>query len=91
MLTTRSMQTKAPPLHIRDLLTGPSGRLSHTRVWSNLGSLAATAVFLKMGWAGAMTAEIFAVFLTGVCGHAALSKYLTLKHSTPTYPEVDRA
>ena len=85
------MTTKPPAPHLRDFLTDPQGRLSHTRLWSNVGSLAATVVFVRMGWTGTLTAEIFAFYLAGVCGHAALSKYLTLKHGGATYPGVDRA
>lgn len=69
------------PLRIADLFADPAtGALSHTRVWSNIGSAAATFVFVKAGVAGTLDADIWAVYLVGVCGHAAVSKLLSLKY-----------
>jgi hypothetical protein len=69
--------------HLLDLVTDPAtGALSHTRIWSNIGCAAATFVFVKAGLAGKLDADIWAIFLTGVCGHAALSKFLSLKYAT---------
>jgi hypothetical protein len=71
-----------------DLVTDPStGRLSHSRLWSNVGSLAAVVVFVKVGWTGQLSAEVWAFFLAGVCGHAAVSKALSLKYRQPQQPD----
>lgn len=69
------------PLQIRDLFADPAtGRLSHTRVWSNVGSAVATVLFAKVGWNGGLSAEVWAIYLAGVCGSAAISKALSLKY-----------
>lgn len=74
------MSTK-PTLQLRDLLTDPAtGRLSHTRLWSNLGCLVATVLFAKIGWTGELSPEVWAIFLVGVCGSAAVSKLTALKY-----------
>lgn len=68
-------------LHLRDLVTDPAtGALSHTKIWSNIGCAAATFAFVKAGSAGHLDADIWAIFLAGVCGHAAISKFLSLKY-----------
>ena len=64
-----------------ELITDPTtGRLSHSRLWSNIGSGAATVVFVQIGWSGTVSGEIFGLFLAGICGHAAVSKLLSLKY-----------
>jgi hypothetical protein len=68
-------------LQLRDLVADPAtGRLSHTRVWSNVGCLAATALFVKTGWAGDLSSEIWLIYLGSVGGFAAVSKALGLKY-----------
>lgn len=75
------MSTKPQPLQLRDLFADPAtGRLSHTRLWSNVGSLVATVLFAKTGWDGQLSAEVWAIYLAGVCGSAAISKALSLKY-----------
>lgn len=73
--------SKPQPLQLRDLFADPAtGRLSHTRLWSNVGSLVATVLFAKTGWDGQLSAEVWAIYLAGVCGSAAISKALSLKY-----------
>lgn len=75
------MKTPTPPLSLRDLFADPAtGRLSHTRLWSNLGCAVATVIFARQGWVGALSAEVWAIYLAGVCGSAAISKALSLKY-----------
>lgn len=87
------MSNKPAPLRLRDLFADPAtGRLSHTRLWSNVGSAVATVLFAKVGWTGELSAEVWAIYLAGVCGSAAISKALSLKYqaqgqqSTPGGP-----
>lgn len=77
------MKTPAS-LNLRDLFADPAtGRLSHTRLWSNVGSAVATVLFVKIGWTGELSAEVWAIYLAGVCGSAAISKALSLKYQAP--------
>jgi hypothetical protein len=74
-------QRQTAPLQLRDLFADPAtGRLSHTRLWSNVGSAVATVLFAKIGWTAELSAEVWAIYLAGVCGSAAISKALSLKY-----------
>lgn len=65
-----------------ELITDPAtGKVSGPRVWNNVGSFAACVIFVRMGWnTTVLTEEMFAVFLAGMCGHAAVNKLLSLKY-----------
>lgn len=67
---------------ISELFTDPkSGRLSHTKLWSNVGCAAAVVVFVKQGWAGTLTGDIWAFYLAGICGAAAVSKLVSYRYA----------
>lgn len=73
--------TRPARLQLRDLVADPAtGRLSHTRLWSNVGLALACVVFVRQGWTGQMSSEFFGIFLAGVCGNAAVSKFLSMKY-----------
>lgn len=75
-------------LQFRDLVADPAtGRLSHTRVWANVGLALACVVFVRQGWTGQMSWEFYAVFLAGVCGNAAISKLLSLRYAAAATPK----
>jgi hypothetical protein len=66
---------------LRDLVTDAGGKtLSHTKLWANVASAAATAAFIKQAWAGTITAEIWWAYLGCVAGAATASKFLSLKY-----------
>lgn len=71
--------------HLLDLITDPAnGRLSHTRVLSLIGGIAAIVMFVCPKWLGTQNAEVWAMFLAGINGHAVYSKYLSLKFAAST-------
>lgn len=71
-------------LRLADLVTDPAtGRFSHTRLWSNIGCAAATVLFVKTGWSGQLTADVWLIYLGSVGGFAAVSKALSLRYKNP--------
>ena len=51
-------------MRLADLLRHPrSRRLSHSRLWANIACASATIMFLVNGWRGALTAEIWLIYL----------------------------
>lgn len=82
------------PLLLRDLFADPAtGRLSHTRVWSNVGYALATVLFAKVGWTAEASAEIWLIYLGAVGSSAAVSKALSLRYrqggDAYGYPPID--
>ena len=67
-------------MKLSELITNPdTGRLSHTKLWANVACAASTAVFLKQGWAGTLTAEVWFVYLGVVGGYAVARRWLANK------------
>lgn len=75
------MPNAAPKLNLRDLVTDPAtGRLSSTRPWYHVACAAATVLFVRAGWNGELSSEIWLIYLGSVGGFAALSKALSLRY-----------
>lgn len=73
------MKTTIKP-RLLELITDPvTGRLSNTRVSALLGSLGAIVMFLCPKYLGTQSAEVWAMYLAGINGTAAYSKYLSLR------------
>lgn len=67
-------------MKILDLITdSTTGQISHTKLWQNIGMLALTVVFIKMGFAGGMTDMVMLVYGSIVAGSATASKFLSMK------------
>ncbi|AUH53185.1 hypothetical protein CXB49_21515 [Chromobacterium sp. ATCC 53434] len=59
-------------MHPADLLRNPhSRRLSHSRLWANVACAAATAMFIRDGWRGTLTPDIWLIYLGVVGGYSA--------------------
>ncbi|POZ63587.1 hypothetical protein [Chromobacterium alticapitis] len=59
-------------MHLADLLCSPhSRRISHSRLWANVACAAATAMFVRDGWRGALTPDIWVIYLGVVGGYSA--------------------
>ncbi|XLM20979.1 hypothetical protein MKD33_01630, partial [Chromobacterium piscinae] len=48
-----------------------SRRISHSRLWANVACAAATIMFLVDGWRGALSADIWLIYLGVVGGYSA--------------------
>ncbi|WP_293766373.1 hypothetical protein [uncultured Aquitalea sp.] len=57
---------------LRDLVTGADGKLSHSKLWPNVASAAATVMFCWKGWKGTDTYDIWLVYLACVGGYSAI-------------------
>lgn len=65
----------------KDLITpeGVDQRVSHTRLWSNIGMAAMTAVFLRMGFFTAIPEWYAWIYATVVVAPNLVSKLITLR------------
>jgi predicted small integral membrane protein len=71
-----------PQLTLLDLITDAgTKRLSHTKLWANVGYAAATAAFLKQAWMGTANADIWWAYLACVAGATTASKYLSMRYA----------
>lgn len=64
------------------LVTTPAGKVSHSKVWSNIGFMMATFV---VGWQtvhGTLTVEMMLVYLGATVTNANTSKFLANKEAT---------
>ena len=59
-------------MSLRDLVAGVDGKLSHTKLWPNIASAVATAVFAFKGFKGTLTADEWFVYLGCVGGYSAI-------------------
>ena len=58
-----------------DLFTDErTGRLSHTKLWPNVANAVATVVFVRAGWQGQLTADIWWAYLACVGGYTAVMR-----------------
>ena len=69
---------------LRDLITDEtSGKLSHTRLWSNLANAAMTTAFLKVVWTATASEGLGMLFLAYggiVAGSQFASKFVSFKY-----------
>lgn len=69
-------------MSIRDLfISQGSGRLSHTKLWTNIAYLVASAVVLLQAHRGTLQTEMMMVYLAIVGTHGAASKWLSLRYT----------
>ena len=69
-------------MHFRDLFQDPATKgLSHTRLWSNIGSAMLTVVVAKDGWVHGLDEWRILAYGTVVCASAAASKWLSLRYA----------
>lgn len=57
---------------LRDLVAGVDGKLSHTKLWPNIASAVATAVFGWKGFKGTLTDSEWLIYLACVGGYSAV-------------------
>lgn len=74
-----------------ELLTDPgTGKPSHTRLLSLVGGLAAIVMFVCPKLLGTQDAEVWAMYLAGINGHAVYSKFLSLKYAAGKPAKADK-
>ncbi|WP_423197432.1 Holin [Cupriavidus sp. H19C3] len=60
---------------VTELITDErTGRLSHTKLWPNVANAVATVMFVRTGWLGQLTPEIWWAYLGGVGGYTAVMR-----------------
>jgi len=63
-------------MNFKDLVTNESGKLSHTKVWTNIAYLAATVKFVI----DSSPPDIWLIYLGVVGAHGLLSKAVSIKY-----------
>lgn len=75
----KSMKTPAKTFLLELIADPGTGKPSCTRVISLMGGLGAIVMFICPKWLGTQDAEVWAMYLAGINGHAVYSKFLSLK------------
>jgi hypothetical protein len=67
-------------MNIKDLITDfGTGRLSHTKLWSNIANLTATCIVIIQAINGSLLVDIFIAYLVFVGASSLGSKFLSMK------------
>lgn len=69
-------------MRLRDLVAGPDGELSHTKVWSHVGYLVGTLAFVHDAWGGGMTDMKLLVYMGAMTAPQAFSKLVSLRYGS---------
>mgnify|MGYP001607906131 CR=1 FL=1 len=73
---------------LKDLISTPEGKVSHTKFWGNIGYLAGTIMILTVTYRDKLTWDLFLIYLATVGGSAQASKLIGLKYgATPAKEE----
>lgn len=72
------------------LNTGDNGRISHTKVWSNLAYSVSTWIVVQLTLDGNMSPEYFLIYLGIVASHSAASKWINNKLGGSSSDEIIR-
>lgn len=80
------MAGRASQRFMAGLVRSPSGRVSHTKVWTNVAFALATVVVAWYAFQMLLSTEMFASYMLTVAGRGLGSKYLALNNATA--PEV---
>ncbi len=65
-------------LCITDLFTDPTGKLSQSKMWTNIGYATMTAIVWKQGIAGSLTETLALIYLSVVAGSELAKKALEI-------------
>lgn len=59
-------------MRVCDLILGHDGKLSHAKLWPNVASAVATAMFIYHGVTGQLTFDTWLIYLGCVGGYSAV-------------------
>lgn len=65
---------------IKDLISTPQGKVSHTKFWSNIAYATGTAVIVITTFKENLTSDLFLIYLSVVGGAAIASKFVSLRY-----------
>ena len=66
-------------MSIKDLVVGSDGKLSHTKVWSNIGYATVTAILIFTAIKGTMIFDMYLAYMMVVAIHQTSSKFISAK------------
>jgi hypothetical protein len=66
-------------MQMKEMLLDDKGKLSHTKMWSNIANATATGIVIKMAYMSTLSADIFMIYLIFVGASRLGSKFLDLK------------
>lgn len=65
---------------MKELITGTDGKLSHTKIWSNIANATSTWIVIKMAFLGTLTPDIFMIYLIFVGASRLGSEFIARKY-----------
>lgn len=69
-----------------DLISSPSGKVSHTKLWANVAYAVASYAIIAQAYKGNLTYDMLGVYLGAVALHGGASKAIALKYGTKKEP-----
>jgi ABC-type phosphate/phosphonate transport system permease subunit len=67
-------------MKMKELITGTDGKLSHTKIWSNIANATSTWIVIKMAFLGTLTPDIFMIYLIFVGASRLGSEFIARKY-----------
>lgn len=65
---------------MKELITDVDGKLSHTKIWSNIANATSTAIVVKMAYASTLSPDIFMIYVIFVGASRLGSEFLARKY-----------
>lgn len=65
---------------LKELISTPQGKVSHTKFWSNVAYGTATGIVIYTAYKGTMSEWEFLIYLSVVGASTAASKFLSLRY-----------
>ncbi len=67
-------------MNMRELITDNDGKLSHTKIWSNIANATSTGIVIKMAAMATLTPDIFMIYVIFVGASRLGSEFLSRKY-----------
>mgnify|MGYP001619365518 CR=1 FL=1 len=72
---------------LKDLISTPKGKVSHTKFWANIAYATATVIISVVTYKDKLTWELFVIYLAVVGGSAIASKLVALRYGPESKKE----
>lgn len=71
---------------LKDLVSTPDGKVSHSKLWSNLGFVVASFIVVYLTIVDKLTIEYFLVYIASTVSNSTASKIIAVKYGTTSTP-----
>lgn len=69
---------------LKALVSTADGKVSHSKLWSNLGFVVASFIVVYLTVVDKLTTEYFLIYLASTVSNSTASKIIAVKYGTPT-------